>query len=190
MEFLALWLWKDNRDPDEAERVARASLEMARRYDALATNTMANLGERLLWRGSIEEAGTILVAALRSADLEYPVEANFVIEVLGQLEAARHHWEAAMILLAASGALATGLESTGMLDVEEVERHDAALRAVAQELGAQAAAAARARGEAMTYREAVDYAFEINGVPPTDRHVPPTDRREMEGTQATPELIE
>jgi hypothetical protein len=42
----------------------------------------------------------------------------------------------------------------------------AAIKAAEGHLGAEAAAEAWATGQAMTYREAVDFAFEINGVTP------------------------
>ncbi len=164
----ALSMWLHNRDPDEAMRVERSVLDRAREYQApeAATLVMNNLAGHLLQRGSIEEARTTLLAALRSADrIGHRVRATGSVALLGEVEAARGHAEAARILLTAGIAEEARSGAAALTSAEEGRRRAVALAVVDQKLGEPAATAARVRGEAMTYREGVDYAFEINGVP-------------------------
>ena len=156
-----------DRDPTMAADIERSVLEIAHRFEAPESAALVanNLGSQLVRSGSIDEARILLLSALRTADrVGHRVWASSIVDTLGEVEMALGRWENALILFSASRAMHDRMGVAGLTPESELRLEAAMIRTAEERLDAELAAEARARGQAMSYREAVGLAFEIHGV--------------------------
>lgn len=145
----------------EAIGVYRSVLDLARRFDAPEAVTLpaANLASELLRTWSIDEARTVLLSALHTADQAgHRIWASVAIQELGEAEAARGRWSLALALLVAARALVERMGMAALYSPGELERLDRVERWLGELLGEGRAAAVVARAARMSYREAVTFA--------------------------------
>jgi predicted ATPase len=172
MPYVQAWVLGSIAVQEEQNLVAsihleRSALEICNRFRApessLTTSLMANLAAHLLRSGSVDEARPLALASLHAADRQgYRVWASFAMGLLGEIEAAAGRGERAMALIAASRASEVRLGATGMSTDSETRHVRELIRRLEAQLGGRRAAVARRRGEAMSYRDGVAYAFEVS----------------------------
>ncbi|HSM37963.1 MAG TPA: hypothetical protein VK838_01435, partial [Candidatus Limnocylindrales bacterium] len=162
------YLYHDRRLHREGARMTKArlaALDTVRQvagpdFVALFEN---NLGTHLIEIGDVEEGRALLLSSLKLSDsLGWRQEALWPLEGLAEVQSAIGEWRDALVLFSAWQS--AGRDIFLLHRVKSAEQ--AAIDAAEEHLGPEAAAEARAIGERMSYREAVDFAFEINGVTP------------------------
>jgi hypothetical protein len=139
----------------------RSVLDLARRFEAPEAVTLpaSNLASELVRTWSIDEARTVLLSALHTADQAgHRIWACSAIQELGELAGATGRWSVALTLLVAARTLVGRMGMAALYSPGEVERLGRVERYVGELLGEDRAAALAARAERMTYREAVAYA--------------------------------
>lgn len=144
----------------------QAALGIARQLEArtVAARFENNLGTDLVRTGSIDEGRVLLLSSLTTRDrIGWRLSALYPLGGLAEAETAAGNWRNAVILFSATYAVARSLGFMGLANLSDAEE-DAAVQTAEEHLGPSAAAEARATGARMTYREAVDFAYEINGV--------------------------
>ena len=124
-----------------------------------------NYGNELVRSGAVDEGRALLLSALKMTEsIGWRQETIYPLGGLGQVQAAIGQWHNALVLDSAARAVARELGFVTLAN-ERDSADLAAIEAAEKNLGPDATAEARAIGERMTYREAVDFAFEVNGVP-------------------------
>ena len=122
-----------------------------------------NLGSTLIRNGAVKDGRALLLSTLKMTDsLGWPQIGLWPLRGLAEVQAATGEWRDVLVLFSAADALAPELGLRHPAESQE----QAAMDAAEEHLGPKTAAEARATGEAMTYREAVNYAYEINSVTP------------------------
>ena len=122
-----------------------------------------NLGTSLIGSGAVEEGRALLLSSLNITDsLGLRHIALYPIEGLAEVLSGIGEWRDALVLFSAWQSVSRdlGILSSARSEVQAV------IDATEEHLDPEGAAEARAIGEAMSYREAVDFAFEINGMTP------------------------
>jgi len=158
---------KEEQDITAAIELERSALEICRRFRApessLTYALSGNLGWHLLLGGSFDEARSLALASLHSAEhLGHWTWGSVALELMGEVEAARGRTDRAIVLISASRANVAQLGVTGMLGEQEQHRIEELVAALEARIGNDRAAQARRQGEAMGYREAIAYAFETD----------------------------
>ena len=156
-------------DPAAAIPPERAALEICRRFQApessLTYGLSTNLASHLITAGNTDEARALALTGLRSADrLGHRTWALFDLELLGVIEAAAGHAERAMVLIAASRVHIARIGATSLHLESDMRQLSETVDSIGSELGQARAARARMRGEAMSLREAIAFAFGV-GIP-------------------------
>jgi hypothetical protein len=124
------------------------------------------VGTGLVRAGKVEAGRALLLSSLKMTDsLGWRHDAVFPLGGLAEVQSAIGESRDVLILFSATEAMARELGLGALLGSFDREEQ-AAIKAAEEHLGAEVAAEAWAIGESMTYREAVDFAFEINGVTP------------------------
>ncbi len=137
------------------ERIERAR-SVGNRFTVASESANLSMVERQL--GHLDDAEGLSIEALRiSRDNRDEIMIPWVINGLAAVTAAQGRLERAATLL----GIAEGLleRAGGNWPPDEREQHDEALTRVSDGLSAEAVAAARARGEAMSLEEAVGFAL-------------------------------
>ncbi len=161
-------------DPAMAARWGREALEFAERWDTpvMAALVRGNSGVIAVRMGQLERGQRNLLAALHVLDRSgRRMLSMHPLSGMAELEAVRGRWRNALILHAAAHSIATSIGYEGFARDPEPATEEW-MRTAESHIGAAAAAEARAIGEQMTYREAVDFAFEVNGLHPVQTPVP------------------
>lgn len=159
------YLVRVKQDRVQAEGVARSALDIARRFDSpeLAAAFANHLGLLAVRRGSVSEGRLLILSALQTLVRIGPrVDALAPLGSMAEVEASLGHWRNALILSHVTTGLARKMGDVRMavLDPEE----EAAIAEAEQHLGSSASDEARRSAEAMTYAEAVRFAFAVNGM--------------------------
>lgn len=147
-----------------AAECARSALELAQRFgsperEALFADNLAMV--RTQAGASAEETRAILLAGLRTRDrVGHRLESLYLLGSIGEAEAAAGRWQNAVILLRSVVGIAEAM-GAGLFRSER-----AALQAAEKELAGTPPAGAGDAGVRLTYREAVEFAFEVSQVPP------------------------
>ena len=152
-------------DLSAGRAILQSALQSVRPFDAPAVTALLeiNLATVALRQGDVDESRALLLRATRTYER---IGAHFGalsgLRSLAEAEIAAGGWRDGLILFAAWDAVAAALDLSGFRTLEPEEAE--AVQAAEEHLGPEAAKEARAIGERMTYREAFDFACEINGV--------------------------
>jgi hypothetical protein len=145
--------------------VTQSALKLARPFDAPSITALHenNLATAVLRQGDVIQSRVLLLRVTRTGDRM----GLFFIALLGlrglaETEISAGGWRNGLVLFAACDAIAAAANASLFRTLDPEERD--AIEAAEQHLGLDAAAEARATGERMTLREAVDFAYKINGV--------------------------
>ncbi len=149
-------------------KIRQAAIETVRQVAGpeFVAQFQNDVGTGLVRTGAIEDARALLLSSLKVSDsLGWRHDAVFPLGGLAEVQSAIGEWRDVLVLFSATQAIARDLGLGALLGSFD-RAEQAAIKAAEEHLGPEAAAEARAIGAAMSYRDAVDYAFEINGVTP------------------------